>query len=213
MQIKCLMSSLFLISLAFIVAAAAPGYSAAFTNGGFEASSPGWTGTYQPQNAGSTTIPGWTVTFGSVDWINTYWQNAEGSYSIDLSGTSLGQISQTFGTQIGQPYKVTFAMAGNPDGGGDAIKDLLSVVVGGAVSQIFSFVTTGKSTADMDWEDRVFLFTALTTSTTLQFTGLEGNAYGAAIDNVRVEAVPVPAAAWMLGTGLIGLVALRRKFN
>jgi hypothetical protein len=31
------------------------------------------------------------------------------------------------------------------------------------------------------------------------------------IDAVEARAVPVPAAAWLLGSGLLGLVGLRRK--
>jgi hypothetical protein len=31
--------------------------------------------------------------------------------------------------------------------------------------------------------------------------------------SLRISSVPVPAAAWLLGTGLIGLVGLRRKFK
>lgn len=32
-----------------------------------------------------------------------------------------------------------------------------------------------------------------------------------AIDNISVSAVPIPAAIWLLGSGLLGLVAMRRR--
>ncbi|WP_155325819.1 VPLPA-CTERM sorting domain-containing protein [Desulfosarcina ovata] len=31
------------------------------------------------------------------------------------------------------------------------------------------------------------------------------------IDNVSVSAVPVPAAVWLLGSGLIGLISVKRR--
>jgi hypothetical protein len=33
------------------------------------------------------------------------------------------------------------------------------------------------------------------------------------LDNVSLSAVPIPAAAWLLGSGLIGLIGIRRRFR
>jgi hypothetical protein len=32
-----------------------------------------------------------------------------------------------------------------------------------------------------------------------------------AIDNIRYSVIPVPAAVWLFGSGLIGLIALARR--
>jgi hypothetical protein len=99
----------------------APAGTQYFVNGYFS----GYPGTLYAGTPSATAISGWTVTSGSVDWINTYWQqppalsNGTGTgLSIDLNGTAsaahpnpAGTISQTFATAPGQPYTVTFEMA------------------------------------------------------------------------------------------------------
>jgi hypothetical protein len=40
-----------------------------------------------------------------------------------------------------------------------------------------------------------------------------GNFYAVAVRPGEVSAVPIPAAVWLLGSGIIGLVGLRKKFS
>src|SRR4051812_40571144 len=66
--------------------------------------------------AGSTTITGWTVSVGNIDWLGAPvpgcgWQASNGNNSLDLVGT--GGIQQTFDTVPGTTYQVSFDMAGN----------------------------------------------------------------------------------------------------
>lgn len=52
--------------------------------------------------------------------------------------------------------------------------------------------------------------------TDLSWHGFESAAYGGNIhyfDADHVGAVPIPAAVWLLGSGFIGLVAVRRRFK
>ena len=50
---------------------------------------------------------------------------------------------------------------------------------------------------------------------TVEFTAIcgadEGCFSNLAIDNVTVSAVPVPAAVWLFGSGLVGLIGLARR--
>jgi hypothetical protein len=43
------------------------------------------------------------------------------------------------------------------------------------------------------------------------FTQTGQNLWGFAVDNVIINAVPIPAAVWLFGSGLVGLVAMSRR--
>ena len=163
------------------------------TNGSFE------NGTYvnggsgfEQLSAGDTSIDGWTVDSGSVDWIDTYWPAADGSKSIDLSGGEAGAISQTFDTTIGNTYTVSFALSGNP-AGDPAVKTLDVSATGGTVSSYSYDVTAlGNDLTNMNWTSASYTFLATSPTTTLSFVSTTEGVFGPAIDNVVVtESVPV----------------------
>ena len=161
---------------------------AAFTglvNGGFE------TGAYvddgsgfQQLDAPNTSIDGWSVDAGSVDWIGTFWPAPEGSMSIDMSGADAGTLSQTFDTNIGNTYTVSFLLSGNPDGP-PAVKTLDVSATGGTVAN-YSHDTTGTDLTNMVWEPQTYSFLATSASTTLSFVSTTAGPFGPAIDNVVV---------------------------
>lgn len=197
-----------LLALITVCFAASPSWALP-ANGGFEIGNyPVANPPLTTLNTGSTDLSGWTIG-GSVDWVGSYWPAAEGVRSIDLAGNGYGWISQTFDTVPGNLYYVTFFMAGNPEGG-DPIKDLF--VSAGEKASSYSFDTTGKSLFFMGWEQKLFDFTAVGDKTTLTFLSLEGNSpFGPAVDKIQVTAVPIPTTAWLLGSGLVGLVMIRRR--
>jgi choice-of-anchor C domain-containing protein len=196
-----------LLGLVFSLAAGSAS-AATVQNGGFEA--PGtFTGSFQTINAGSSSLTGWTIESGSIDLINAYWQSGSGKYSLDLSGNAPAMISQTItDLVIGQQYRLSFLLAGNPDG--SPVAKSIGVSIGGT-SQTFSFSTTGKSRASMGWTEKSLDFTAGANSLVLRFSALDAGPFGPALDNVAIAPIPLPAGAPLLLAGLGALALMRRR--
>lgn len=187
------------------------------TNGSFE--TPGGGANFTTLSAGDSSIAGWTVGGGGIDYIGSYWQASDGRSSLDLNSLNPGSISQTItGLNVGAKYRLIFDIAGNPDGG-PTVKSL-DVLLDGISQDTESFDTTGTSRSAMGWSTRSFDFTATSTSQLLAFvsttTGNSGNgtypfAFGPALDNVSINAVPEPLTLSLFGAGLAGAAALRRR--
>jgi choice-of-anchor C domain-containing protein len=144
---------------------------------------------WKPLDEDSVEIKGWVVTRGQIDITGSALPAAKGKRSVDLHGTpGFGGIKQTFVTKIGQKYRVTFALAGNPLGE-QAVK-VMGVRAGGQKEE-FTFDTTGKSKDDLGWVTKTWDFTAVGTETTLEFhTKMTQDSFcGPKIDNVSVVAV------------------------
>jgi choice-of-anchor C domain-containing protein len=186
-------SSIVSAALAFVASISMAGSAFAFSgvsNGSFEAG----TFTANPFDtlpAGSTAITDWTVDSGSIDWIGSYWQAADGSRSIDLNGNETGAISQTLTTTIGNTYVVTFDLSGNTDCPPTA--KTLTVGATGAPPASYTFDTAvvGNSRVDMKWVAQTYTFLATNSSSVLAFTSTTAGPCGPALDNVSVtENVP-----------------------
>ena len=181
------------IAIGGLAAVALSGAALAFsgpTNASFE------TGTYvnngsgfDQLNAGDTSIDGWTVDAGSVDWVGTYWPAQDGSMSIDMSGLEPGTLSQTLATSIGDTYTVSFYLSGNP-AGPPVVKTLDVSATGGTVSS-YSFDASANTLSSMIWTQETYSFLATGTSTTLSFISTTPGPFGPALDDVVVtETVP-----------------------
>lgn len=192
---------LLLIGLAFLLPSVVQ--ANVISNGNFT-SCVGCGGVFTTYGAGSTNITDWTVQSHSVDLILTYWQAPPlGGNSVDLDGNAPGGISQTFSSVIGQQYLVTFYLSGNPDSG-DPTKDLR--VSAASAFQDYSFLVTGDKN-NMGWVAHTFLFSALATTTTLNFSSLEvGSAFGPAIGNIDVVEAPEPSSLLLIAMAALSLL-------
>jgi choice-of-anchor C domain-containing protein len=114
--------------------------------------------------SGSTSITGWMVTGAGVDLLEDPWAVSDGVRAIDLDGRSAGGIQQTFATVIGQLYRVSFDLSGNPEGGPTSKR--IRVTASG-VSQDYAFDTTGQTLDSLTWAPSLFVFVATDISSTL----------------------------------------------
>lgn len=185
--------------------------AAEFVNGSFEAGVPA--GSFTTVAGGnSSSITGWTVIGNSVDYIGSYWTAQNGARSIDLNGGAQGGIQQTFDTLAGVQYNVTFWLAGNADGA-PITKNVL-VNADGGTGGLFSFNSTGTSKANMGWSKYTYNFLAAGPTTTLSFASQDAGAFGAALDNVSVAAVPEPATWALMLIGFAGVgFSMRRRLS
>ena len=180
-------------------------------NGGFESST--FSGPFTTYSAGSTSLSGWTIKTGSIDLINTYWQNASGSnYSIDLSGNEDGVISQELNTTVNQTYSVSFSLAGNPDDP-DVNEKIKFLQVGLSNGPFYTFDTTGQTKTNMGWVTKSFEFIATDTTSKLFFASAQDSAFGPALDNVSVTAVPEPETYAMFLAGITLMAGIARRRN
>jgi len=182
---------------------------------------------------GTTYLTGWTVAgFGSgpvpgVDWhlgVSPYAPRParDGERMIDLNidgtggqGSGQGTIAQTFATEIGSFYSLSFWLAGPSSGsqGGTLNPRSVHVDVTGSATQTFSVAASDPS--NQVWYQQVFAFEATESLTTLRFSPLAGTStsgfWGPFLDDVSVTLVPSPGVGALLGlAGLAGGPRRRR---
>ena len=178
-------------------------------NGSFEMGTD--PGSFLNISAGSTDINNWVVT-ADVDYIGTAWQASDGQRSIDLNGTGQGEIAQTFNTNIGQTYTVTFDLAGNSNGSPN-FKEMRIQAAGQSAN--FTFDATETDNNNMGWTPQSWEFTANGAQTTLSFSGLNATGAGPVIDNVAIivyDEVIVPEPVTILGSlTLLGFGTLMKR--
>jgi hypothetical protein len=175
------------------------------------------------QAAYSATVANGNFSSGMASWTAQGNVNVNAGYAVLTSagsGVSTGSFGGTNGSILSQAIN---ASAGDVISfnynfvGGDYLPyNDFSLVVGDATNLLADIVGVGAY-GTTGW--RTFTFTALSNFTNLMFlvsnsgdTGYDSSLW---VDNVTVSGspsnVPVPAAVWLFGSGIAGLMGMRRK--
>jgi choice-of-anchor C domain-containing protein len=211
-----------LAAASLLLAASASAAGNLLVNGSFEQGID--PGTFKDLPGGSSAITGWIVGDLHVDYCSSLtWNASDGVRSVDLDGSAggamNGSIRQSFPTTAGQHYRVDFDLSGNSNAQ-PQIKQV-EVSAGNAV-QVFTHdcgpVFQHTIPFAIVYEHQSFLFTATSSTTTLEFRSLTPTSgfptgWGAVIDNVVVDvatwtdlgfALPgVAGAPQLVGTGTL----------
>jgi hypothetical protein len=197
-------------------------------NGNFSSSTPAFV---TDDNSGNLSANTW--------YVNTFARNStnqNATYTASFGGGTTGYIYQLIDTQGRNPsfvphpgtVEVTFDITITQQNLSSTGLALYGIANGTTVSEN-QVGSSGSSVGTQLLSNTTFTGTAGTR--TVDITGNAQNAYryylvwiktttGAdysspypvvTIDNVTARVTPIPAAAWLLGSGLIGLVAIRRR--
>lgn len=141
--------------------------------------------------------------------------SAEGNGFVDLNGTlGSGGITQGLTTQVGQLYRIDFALSGNPgpDGHTVGINKPMAVLWNSGLAGDFTFVHEPDEThRNLRWEYHSVFVTG-TGFDTLRFESTGGtDDSGPMIDDISITAIPEPSSALLIFSGALLLFRRNRR--
>jgi hypothetical protein len=175
-----------LAAFAVLLLAGAANASSLLTNGGFE------TGDFT----------GWTVSPGAFAYVGSPGYMSSNEAVLGTNG-AVDTISQTFATTAGQSYLVSFYLAND---------DFTKLNSFSALWNGTPALQAASNANAFDYMPFTFTGIGQGSSTTLSFA-FQNDAASFHLDDVSASSVPEPGAMWLLGSGLIGLIGIKRKLS
>lgn len=168
----------------------------------------------QEQKATNTQLDNWTIARGTVDVVGDpdffaglCTGGPSPSHCVDLDGsTSSAARIESTGIALGPgSYQFSFWLRGNAR---NSSTDTVRMIVETGVTPGESFVLGGNA----PWTEYIRFFSLQAPQVVnLVFDHAGGDNIGILLDNVRLEQVPEPALLALLGFGLAGACARRRR--
>ncbi len=190
-----------------------------------------WNG-FSYSNTTDTTTPGFTDPNNSNQYsaITGSGVNGSANYGVSFPGSSgTSRVDFSGATTVSGAYftNTTYAFISMRDGDGFAKQfeadDFFTLTVNGLdsadsiVGSLDVSLANGESLLDSWlWTDlsslgSVYALEFSLTSSDVGMFGMNTPAYFAVDDLTTVSAVPVPAAVWLFGSGLLGLIGMARR--